>query len=211
MSTIRGYDPLELLASQEAYRFLMPVKRIVGGDDVSFWLSSTAYTDIMRFLLQLNISMFPWQETDEHLTIHSWGLVTSDVSSSPTVSKLKALVSKLEAIIDNAPPDPGPRRFGNIAFRKWYQLVEDQAMNLLQEHLPEHVHGFDSSFGDVTPVEELKHYFLGSFGSAQRLDYGSGHELSFLAFIGGIWKLGGFEKTAPGEEERRIVLGIIEP
>jgi serine/threonine-protein phosphatase 2A activator len=30
---------------------------------------------------------------------------------------------------------------------------------------------------------ELKEYLLGSFGSPQRLDYGTGHELSFVAFI----------------------------
>jgi hypothetical protein len=37
--------------------------------------------------------------------------------------------------------------------------------------------------------------------------YGTGHELSFLAFLGGIWKLNGFPKTDPGVEERAIVVG----
>ncbi|KAK5277966.1 Serine/threonine-protein phosphatase 2A activator 1, partial [Cryomyces antarcticus] len=52
---------------------------------------------------------------------------------------------------------------------------------------------------------------MGSFGSAQRLDYGTGHELSFLAFLGCIWKLGGFPRTEAGVEERGVVLGVIEP
>ena len=42
-------------------------------------------------------------------------------------------------------------------------------------------------------------------------DYGTGHELSFLAFLGGIWKLNGFPKTDPGVEERAIVVGVIHP
>ena len=64
-----------------------------------------------------------------------------------------------------------------------------------------------------TPYDELESYLIGSFGSAERLDYGTGHELSFLAFLGCIWKLGGFQRQ-DGEvrlEERNIVLGIIEP
>lgn len=58
---------------------------------------------------------------------------------------------------------------------------------------------------------ELKAYFLGSWGHCQRLDYGTGHELSFLAFLAAIWKLNGFPKTTPGVEERAIVLGVIQP
>jgi serine/threonine-protein phosphatase 2A activator len=67
----------------------------------------------------------------------------------------------------------------------------------------------------VRPLEEIKQYFLGGFGSSQRLDYGTGHELSFLAFLGCLWKLGFFpaqpEGETPGAVERSIVLGVIEP
>jgi serine/threonine-protein phosphatase 2A activator len=37
---------------------------------------------------------------------------------------------------------------------------------------------------------ELAPYLAGSFGSAQRLDYGTGHELSFLAFLCALYQLG---------------------
>ncbi len=30
---------------------------------------------------------------------------------------------------------------------------------------------------------ELKDYYLGSFGNSTRIDYGSGHELAFIAFL----------------------------
>jgi serine/threonine-protein phosphatase 2A activator len=32
-------------------------------------------------------------------------------------------------------------------------------------------------------------YFLGGFGSGQRLDYGTGHELSFAAFLCALFLL----------------------
>jgi len=64
-----------------------------------------------------------------------------------------------------------------------------------------------------TALDELRHYLVGAFGSAQRLDYGTGHELSFLAFLGCLWKLGGFADGGAddGEVERSIVLGVVEP
>lgn len=105
-----------------------------------------------------------------------------------------------------------------MSFRKWYQIVEERVDELLELHVPEQVLRFGASGreGDkdaITPKEELKKYLLGSFGSAQRLDYGTGHELSFLAFLGCLWKLGGFDaKPDPwGTEERGIVMGVIEP
>jgi serine/threonine-protein phosphatase 2A activator len=45
---------------------------------------------------------------------------------------------------------------------------------LLKQHLPEKNH---AALVEITP------YFTGAFGSGQRLDYGTGHELSFAAFL----------------------------
>lgn len=162
-----------------------------------------------------------------------------------SIKKLQRLLKKVEAIIDEAPPDPGPRRFGNVSFRTWFKLLEERADGLLREYLPDGVLRWEQSAGGekkeeeegtetetetetegdsdkktneqkqvVGPLEELKAYFLGGFGSAQRLDYGTGHELSFIMFLGGLWKLGGFEgeeKDEDREVERRIVLGVVEP
>jgi serine/threonine-protein phosphatase 2A activator len=89
-------------------------------------------------------------------------------------------------------------------------LVRKRVPELLDQLLPEHVLAFKST--SDTPVKtELEAYLTGSFGSSQRLDYGTGHELSFLAFLGCLWKLGAFPASNDGEIERAIVLGIIEP
>lgn len=192
------------------HNFIAPVKRIHDGQDVSDFLSSRAYTDIMTFLLQLNRSMFPTKIPDG--AAQTWPLGTDGVQFSAPVRQLQGLLSKLEDIVEEVPPDTGPRRFGNISFRKWHEVLETRASDLLREFLPAELLDMPSSDADCPTAEsELKAYFLGSWGSGQRLDYGTGHELSFIAFLGAIWKLNGFPKADFGVEERAIVLGVIEP
>lgn len=38
-------------------------------------------------------------------------------------------------------------------------------------------------------IPELNHYFLDSFGSYERIDYGTGHELNFILFLLCLFKL----------------------
>lgn len=209
---------LELLNQTQPHRFISPLKKINEGQDVSAFLVSKAYGDIMTFLLQLNRAMFPSYIEDlsssSQKRVQTWDLDCQAVEFSKTVQNLRHLLEELNRIIDEVPPDPGPRRFGNASFKKWYQTVEDRTSDLLKLHLPESTLRYPHD-SDITAESELSSYFLGSFGSPQRLDYGSGHELSFLAFLGCIWKLGGFsspeEPTPPGNLERGIVLGLIVP
>ncbi|KAI9793158.1 MAG: Serine/threonine-protein phosphatase 2A activator 1 [Candelina submexicana] len=205
---------LKYLDPSVQHVFISPSKKINEGEDVSFFLTSKAYKKIMTFLLQLNGAMYPRQSRGEGSkpTIHTWELGSPAVEFSRTVISLRKLVARLNAVIDEAPPETGPRRFGNMSFRKWYEIVESRIGEYLTEFLPAQVLLFGHGSGrDIAAKDELGTYLLGSFGSAQRLDYGSGHELSFLAFLGAIWMLGGFEKAEPGVEERGIVLGVIEP
>jgi serine/threonine-protein phosphatase 2A activator len=180
-------------------------KRIKDSDTVEFWLSSKAYSDIMTFLLQLNYAMFPKDASSTPFDSNAVGTL-----SKPALG-LQSLLRILEGIIDEAPPDTGPRRFGNISFRKWFDIVRSRLPDLLSAHLPQESLDFAFSRAGLPARAELEEYLLGSFGSPQRLDYGTGHELSFLAFLGGIWKLGGFHADGSGKEERGIVLGVIEP
>lgn len=192
--------------------FDSPTKRIHDGPDVQFFQRSLAYRDIMTFILQLNRSLVPRKRTSDG-TIKQFRL--DDIKESDIASQivsLRTLISKLQALTENAPPDLGPRRFGNVSFRKWYQLVEDQIDILLSDILPDSIR---------PAILELKSYLLGSFGSPQRLDYGTGHELSFLAFIACLWKLDYFATTSLDTSgglsdarlniERQIVLCLFTP
>jgi len=157
----------------------------------------------MTWLLQLNRSVYSTKD--------STGAINACRCDRPppyskAIEDLRSLILDLSGLIDQAPPDTGPRRFGNVAFRTWHKLVEDAADDILNLRLSDVLHQFDGDQRDHLR-EELKVYLLGSLGSAQRLDYGTGHELSFLAFLGGLWKLDAF---ADGEESA-IVIGIVQP
>lgn len=198
-----NFPVLTRLNDIQNHQFQKPVKKIHDGADVSFFLVSLAYRDIVTFMLQLNRSVLPRKhEEDGGKRVSTWTLDSEDIKYSDGVLKLRALIAKLTNLIDDVPPDTGARRFGNVSFRKWYKIVEHQINELLNEYLPEQL---------VPAHEELGGYLLGSFGSAQRLDYGTGHELSFLAFLGCLWKVGFFPQTEPGVAERGIVLGVFEP
>jgi serine/threonine-protein phosphatase 2A activator len=193
------------------HTFVKPVKRIHEGHDVPLFLTSQAYRDIGIFVMQLNIAMCP-RKTSESDQIQTWPLDTPLFLPEP-VRKLQELLQSIDSIIEEAPPDTGPRRFGNVSFRKWYEILDSRVGDLLKAHLPAEVIDFPTSTAGPSALEELTPYLLGSFGSPQRLDYGTGHELSFLAFLGCIWKLGGFGKefSQDGALERSIVIGTIEP
>jgi serine/threonine-protein phosphatase 2A activator len=213
MAENRPKGTLEVLDSLTHHTFATPSKCINEGEDVNFWLTSWAYTDLMTFILQLNAAMFPFKT--EEISFQVWRLDDTTLRYSDAVNGLRTLIRELETIIQEAPPDPGPRRFGNVSFRTWYKIVEERLDALMEKYVPERALRFAST-GSTSPKDELRAYLLGSFGSAQRLDYGSGHELSFIAFLGCTWKLGGFSQSglqdeAFGVEERGIVLGVIEP
>jgi len=198
--------------------FVTPSKRIHVIQDVQVFQTTQAYRDIITFLLQLNRAVIPRKTPATSSTIsgtisavQSWPLRSDAIEFSEPVRRLQLLLSRLEATIEEAPPDQGPRRFGNISFRKWYQTVESRASSLLAESLSPEVLQGDAAPDAATAELELKTYLLGSFGNAQRLDYGTGHELSFLAFLACIWKLNGFSNAEPGVEERGIVLGVVQP
>jgi len=192
--------------------FVTPSKKIHAIQDVQVFQTTQAYRDIVTFLLQLNRAVVPRKTSTTSSTIstvQSWPLRSDAIEFSEPVRRLQLLLSRLEAAIDEAPPDQGPRRFGNISFRKWYQTVESRASSLLAESLSPEI--LQAGGAAATAELELTVYLLGSFGSAQWLDYGTGHELSFLAFLACIWKLNGFSNAEPGVEERGIVLGVVQP
>lgn len=197
---------LERLLHVSSHHFAQPTKKINDGDDLAAFFTSKAYRDLTVWLFQLTRAMFPdKQDTGAPKT---WTL-NLPPPYSPELLEVRTLLQSLSTLIDQAPPETGPRRFGNVAFRKWHQLAESNAPSLLESCLkallPTHI---DADSKQVIALrDELKAYFLASFGSPQRLDYGTGHELSFLAFLGCIWKLGVFHRG----DEQAIVIGLIQP
>ncbi|KAE8147318.1 rotamase PTPA-1 [Aspergillus avenaceus] len=201
---------LSTIDPSAGHTFLKPTKKIHETSHVQEFLSSMAYADIVTFLMQLNRSMFPSKSSDGH--VQSWTLSSEVVQFSAPVRRLQHLLSKLEDLLEQTPLEDGEYRYANGAYQIWHDKVKEKAVELLTECLsPEILHTPSSDPDGVTAEAELMEYFMGSWGSRERMDYGTGHELSFLAFLLALWKLNLFPQNEPGVEERALVLGVIEP
>ncbi|KAH0365032.1 phosphotyrosyl phosphatase activator, partial [Aureobasidium melanogenum] len=207
-----GIPMLQVIEPTAQEPFEQPSKRINDGDDLSFFLRSSAYADIMTWILQLNRSMIPIKPSDDSSLVDTWPLQSKNITLSDEVLKLNHLIRELDALMEKAPPESGPRRFGNAAFRTWYKAVHEATPSLLQDALSDKLWGRARDDAELSALNlELAAYLLASFGSPERLDYGTGHELSFLAFLACIWKLGGFAHADSGVQERAIVTAVIQP
>lgn len=71
-------------------------------------------------------------------------------------------------------------RFGHVAFRDWFDSMKSSC----QKFIDELASTMDNCYRD-----ELFTYLSESFGNKMRIDYGTGHELSFIVFTMGLMNL----------------------
>ncbi|KAG9326175.1 hypothetical protein KVV02_001059 [Mortierella alpina] len=90
------------------------------------------------------------------------------------VNKILTLLETLDDWISLVPPKNDPQRFGNLAFRDYIHLFEEKAASLQEELLPARLY---------PAIQELSPYLIQSMGHGTRIDYGSGHELDFVAWL----------------------------
>jgi len=149
----------------------VPVKRIHSPADLQSFMDSPALDRILQVLLNIcnRIARFGILQTDAQVDY-----LRNSLHQSPPVNAIISILQTLDQWISDIPIDPAPQRFGNKAFKIWGQRLESEAQTL-HSHLVTEYH---------KPIEaELLHHFKTSFGSFGRLDYGTGHELSFLAYL----------------------------
>ena len=64
------------------------------------------------------------------------GKTLSDpVPASPIIDKLVKLIEKLSVWIDETPAIDQPQRFGNKAFRTWWEKIRDVSPSLIYCHV----------------------------------------------------------------------------
>jgi len=92
-------------------------------------------------------------------------------------------------------------RFGNKAFRTWMDKIiaaaDEDILNFGTVANPE-LQNFKRA------VPELKAYMIDSFGSYERIDYGTGHELNFFVFLYCMCKVGVF-----GVEDYKVLINCV--
>lgn len=161
----------EVVSLPPSHRFLEPVKAVKLMTDMAVWEKSEAYIEYTGFIATLNEAV-----KSKPLSV--------DCKISTNVKKFCDLLDKVEAIIEDYPPVEQPQRFGNTAYRDWIARVIDRAPPFLQEALDPEL---------TLAIPEIKIYLQESFGNATRIDYGTGHEISFVMFLCCLCKIGTFK------------------
>lgn len=77
----------------------------------------------------------------------------------------------LQIAKDTPPVDNKLSRFGNPAFRTFYDRVTEASTSLHEDLIPQ------------SDIPEVQVYFNEAWGNRQRVDYGSGMELNFLCWL----------------------------
>ncbi|XP_054375322.2 serine/threonine-protein phosphatase 2A activator isoform X5 [Pongo abelii] len=148
--------------------FIIPKKEIHTVPDMGKWKRSQAYADYIGFILTLNEGVKGKKLTFEYRV-------------SEAIEKLVALLNTLDRWIDETPPVDQPSRFGNKAYRTWYAKLDEEAENLVATVVPTHL---------AAAVPEVAVYLKESVGNSTRIDYGTGHEAAFAAFLCCLCKIG---------------------
>lgn len=157
------------------HKFIPTSKKITNPDLLDKFLNGKTYELIMNFIkaLQNSVRSKPNSKVEK--------------SKNPCVIGLQNLLNELDKIYEDTPVSTKEQRFGNTAFRNFRNKVEKKYNDLLKLVL---VPKYNADLS-----EELKNYLLESFGSFQRLDYGTGHELNFLCFLLVLFCIGYYKES----------------
>lgn len=159
------------LSDIQGHEFCDPQKRITSATLLQKFLVSDIAQDFLAFILLLN---------DE---VQGRSL-TSHCHVSPVSSALLSMLETLDRTVSDIPPSAHSLRYGNPAFRTWFSRLRSLAPSLVGSLLP----GDMQREGDI--IRELIPYLVDSFGNETRIDYGTGHETNFVAFLFCLAKLG---------------------
>lgn len=156
--------------------YATPKKEIFSIEDMSKWEKSEAYVEYMGFVVMVNEAVKSKK-------------MTSQYTVSEVTQNVVNVLTKLDRLIDETPPIDQPQRFGNKAFRLWFDKAKQAADTLLREALPDIFHD---------AIVELQVYLMEAVGNYTRIDYGTGHEMAFAMFLCCLFKIGAFtEEDTP--------------
>ncbi|KAK6122497.1 hypothetical protein DH2020_043758 [Rehmannia glutinosa] len=150
------------------HEFTIPSKKIRSQDDIAQFHSSPYFRNFLGFVVSCSESIKSRKLSDPcHV--------------SPAVETLVSILQKLVAYVDEIPPAPLTGRYGNVAYRVWHERMSGDAEGFMLMLLPPDLRD---------AAVELVPYFTDSFGNASRIDYGTGHETNFAAWLYCLARLG---------------------
>ncbi|KAI0252737.1 Phosphotyrosyl phosphatase activator [Lactifluus subvellereus] len=144
-------------------------KAILSNEQLAAFQSSKTYAIITSYIEALNSAVVGVKLTD-------------DVAQSQGVTALIAVLDRVEGLAKETPPvDNAASRFGNPAFKTFYDKVEEASPQLHESLL---------LVQPADAITEVSGYFCQSWGNRTRIDYGSGMELNFLCWLICLEQLG---------------------
>ena len=149
--------------STDSASFVEPIRKVLSSHDHELFLKSPCYSLVLAFVFSLS----------EACTDTKISAIPLD-TQSPIIRILLTILSSISTQVESNPPkDQGASRFGNPAFRDFFDAVADRLVKYHEE------------LGGLAPeaILEVSTYLQHSFGSRSRIDYGSGHELNFVLWL----------------------------
>ncbi|KAG2211967.1 hypothetical protein INT47_004654 [Mucor saturninus] len=163
--------------------YVVPSKRIVSKEDLDEFLKSDAYKEYIGYIERLNDSVKNLKND-------------AQVEISKNVQTILTILDTLSRWVKEIPPvENSKSRFGNPAFRTFYEKVKNVKLSI-----PE-------LFKDLVPepaIIEVGKYFYESFGNEKRIDYGTGHEANFMAWLLCLEKL----NVLTEDDDKAVVLRV---
>ncbi|GAA5914594.1 hypothetical protein JCM6882_001213 [Rhodosporidiobolus microsporus] len=171
-----------------------PKRKIFTAPDLVAWPSSEAYAVLTQTILRLVYAVKGRSNGEA-------------VEEGEAVTRLVRFLRDAKRWVAEVPLDDGPQRFGNKAFRVWVQRVEEAEPSLQRDLLT--LSPLPTSTTALL-APELTFHLLSSLGSTQRLDYGTGHELSFLSFLALLLRAGVFSEQQEPALVTRVFAAYLE-
>ncbi|KAI3901612.1 hypothetical protein MKW92_018408 [Papaver armeniacum] len=150
------------------HRFKPPSKKIRVPDDMKSFIKSDSANNFIGFIVSLSESIRGKK-------------LSEPCHESETLSSICSVMDTLVSWVDEIPPIQQAGRYGNFAYRDWYDRLLADSESLMLKFLPEDVR---------SSTKELVPYFTDSFGNSARLDYGTGHETNFAAWLYCLARMG---------------------
>jgi serine/threonine-protein phosphatase 2A activator len=160
--------PIEDLAS---HTFLPAQKRITNVQMLRKFLESPIAADFLGFTLALNDAVCGRALTDS-------------CEISEATRALIKILDTMDTWVNGIPPAEHTLRYGNPSFRLWFAKLKEEAPTLVASVLPPSLNAQSDAIIELVP------YLVDSFGNATRIDYGTGHETNFIAFLFCLARLG---------------------
>lgn len=167
----------------EAAEFSRPVKRIYDSQGTAYFQSSEALRRLELFISRY-IGLVESLDTPKEIPVSEHDGDNGACNVEGVVKDFIKIIERMDVLLTETPPLPGPRRYGNMACRSWHEKIDREIPLLLTDLLKRHFPKFENA------QAELTYYFGNCFGSATRLDFGTGHELSFVATVAALDMLG---------------------